>query len=76
MQSAVCRKKARVVFNRDWRHESSAGRLIRETVEDCTDQDGEARLTALCVHERIAHLLRGNLTIPCISFITTNLFLL
>lgn len=28
-------------------------RALKETIEDCWDQDGDARLTALCVEERI-----------------------
>ncbi|KAL1132675.1 hypothetical protein AAG570_010627 [Ranatra chinensis] len=58
MRTAVCRNKARPLFNAEWKHASGSGRLIRETVDDCTDQDGEARLTALCVHERLSSLYR------------------
>ncbi|CAB0014789.1 unnamed protein product [Nesidiocoris tenuis] len=52
MQVLVCRNKARPLYPIEWRN-NTATRTIRETIEDCTDQDGEARLTALCVHERI-----------------------
>ena len=31
-------------------------RALKETIEDCWDQDGEARLTALCVEERMAEM--------------------
>ena len=55
---AVCRNKARVMFSGDWKN-TRASKCIRETIEDCTDQDGEARLTALCVQERLAHIYKG-----------------
>ncbi|KAJ9585230.1 hypothetical protein L9F63_002993 [Diploptera punctata] len=38
-----------------WR-DLSAMKLVRETIEDCWDQDAEARLTALCVEERLHEL--------------------
>lgn len=57
---AVCRNKARAMFPRDWKC-TRASKCIRETIEDCTDQDGEARLTALCVQERLTHIYRGKL---------------
>lgn len=58
MQMAVCRNKARAMFPRDWKC-TRASKCIRETIEDCTDQDGEARLTALCVQERLTHIYRA-----------------
>lgn len=33
-------------------------RTLKETIEDCWDQDGDARLTALCVKERFSELLK------------------
>ena len=30
--------------------------MISETMEDCWDQDADARLTAHCVHERLLQL--------------------
>lgn len=66
MQGLVTRKKARPLFPEIWQ-DCAATRLIRETIDDCWDQDGEARLTALCVEERIVELstlnFRGNLNI-------------
>ena len=32
-------------------------RALKETIEDCWDQDGEARLTALCVEERMLEMM-------------------
>lgn len=55
MQALVCRRKARPLFPAQWR-DTAAGRLVRDTVEDCWDQDAEARLTALCVEERLSEL--------------------
>ncbi len=36
---------------------SQAVRSLKETMEDCWDQDAEARLTAQCAEERMAELL-------------------
>ncbi|XP_022199532.2 bone morphogenetic protein receptor type-2 [Nilaparvata lugens] len=58
MQVMVSRNKARPLFPalwKDWR-DYGAVRLLRETIEDCYDQDAEARLTALCIEERLADL--------------------
>lgn len=55
MQALVSRRKARPLFPAQWR-ETSAARLVRDTIEDCWDQDAEARLTALCVEERLSEL--------------------
>lgn len=55
MQALVSRRKARPLFPTQWR-ESAASRLVRDTAEDCWDQDAEARLTALCVEERLNEL--------------------
>lgn len=35
---------------------SQAVRSLKETIEDCWDQDAEARLTAQCAEERMAEL--------------------
>lgn len=32
-------------------------RSLKETIEDCWDQDAEARLTAQCAEERMAELM-------------------
>ena len=55
MQVLVVRHKARPLFPDTWR-DWTAIKLIRETMEDCWDQDAEARLTALCVEERFSEL--------------------
>nr|CAI5849830.1 unnamed protein product [Callosobruchus analis] len=56
MQALVSRRKARPLWPPGWRHDSAAARVIAETAEDCWDQDAEARLTALCVVERLLEL--------------------
>jgi len=55
MQVLVSRHKARPLFPEQWK-DWPAVRLICETMEDCWDQDAEARLTALCVEERLSEL--------------------
>lgn len=55
MQVLIVRHKARPLFPETWK-DSTAIKLVRETMEDCWDQDAEARLTALCVEERFLEL--------------------
>nr|XP_018902024.1 PREDICTED: activin receptor type-2A [Bemisia tabaci] len=55
MQVLVSHNKARPLFPESWR-DTSFTRLIRETIDDCWDQDAEARLTALCVEERMTEM--------------------
>lgn len=56
MQILVSRQKTRPVFATNWGGASASSRIARETCEDCWDHDAEARLTALCVEERIHEL--------------------
>lgn len=56
MQILVSRHKARPNFPANWGGSSASSRIARETCEDCWDHDAEARLTALCVEERIQEL--------------------
>lgn len=57
MQVMVCRHKTRPVFPPGWGCiNSQASKLAKETCEDCWDHDAEARLTALCVEERLFEL--------------------
>lgn len=72
MQITVCRNKARVMFPADWKY-TRAAKCIRETIEDCTDQDGEARLTALCVQERLTHVCRGTVYVCSIVIISIKI---
>ncbi|CAB3374502.1 Hypothetical predicted protein [Cloeon dipterum] len=55
MQVLVSRRKSRPLLPDKWR-ENQCVHLLRETIEDCWDQDAEARLTALCVEERLKEL--------------------
>lgn len=65
MQALVSRRKARPLWPPSWR-DTAAARLLCETAEDCWDQDAEARLTSLCVEERLLELptLRGRVLHP------------
>lgn len=51
--------------------------MLKETIEDCWDQDGDARLSALCVKERFSELLKdypeGLATIPTVNPVQTIL---
>ncbi|XP_044526581.1 bone morphogenetic protein receptor type-2 [Gracilinanus agilis] len=57
MQVLVSREKQRPRFPEAWKENSLAVRSLKETIEDCWDQDAEARLTAQCAEERMAELM-------------------
>ncbi|XP_078726865.1 bone morphogenetic protein receptor type-2 isoform X1 [Lampetra fluviatilis] len=57
MQVLVSREKQRPKFPDAWKENSLAVRSLKETMEDCWDQDAEARLTAQCAEERITELM-------------------
>lgn len=61
MQVLVSRNKARPLLENNLVDRPGV-RLIKETMEDCWDADAEARLTALCIEERLSELQshRGN----------------
>ncbi|KAK9537175.1 hypothetical protein VZT92_004811 [Zoarces viviparus] len=56
MQILVAREKFRPRFPEAWKENSLALRFLKETMEDCWDQDAEARLTAQCAEERMSDL--------------------
>ena len=56
MQILVSRYKARPLFPEIWKNSNPAIQRLRETIEDSWDQDGEARLTAVCIVERVHEL--------------------
>ncbi|XP_061580070.1 bone morphogenetic protein receptor type-2-like isoform X1 [Cololabis saira] len=56
MQMLVVREKYRPRFPEAWKENSLVLRSLKETMEDCWDQDAEARLTAQCAEERLAEL--------------------
>lgn len=56
MQILVSRHKARPIFPVNWGETSASSRIAQETCEDCWDHDAEARLTSLCVEERLHDL--------------------
>ncbi|XP_013405351.1 uncharacterized protein LOC106170149 [Lingula anatina] len=57
MQLLVSRNKQRPAFPDVWKDTNQAIRALKETIEDCWDQDAEARLTSLCVEERVADMM-------------------
>lgn len=57
MQIVVSRQKIRPSFDPSWGC-GSATKVVKETCEDCWDGDSEARLTSLCVEERLKDLCR------------------
>lgn len=56
MQTLVVREKYRPRFPEAWKENSLLLRSLKETMEDCWDQDAEARLTAQCAEERLYEL--------------------
>ncbi|XP_069388744.1 bone morphogenetic protein receptor type-2-like isoform X2 [Paralichthys olivaceus] len=56
MQNLVVREKYRPRFPDAWKENSLVLRSLKETMEDCWDQDAEARLTAQCAEERLTEL--------------------
>uniref|UniRef100_A0A8C6TPJ2 receptor protein serine/threonine kinase n=1 Tax=Neogobius melanostomus TaxID=47308 RepID=A0A8C6TPJ2_9GOBI len=62
MHELVAREKFRPHFPSEWKHNSPVLRLLKETMEDCWDQDAEARLSAQCAEERLSQL--SLLTVP------------
>ncbi|KXJ14825.1 bone morphogenetic protein receptor type-2 [Exaiptasia diaphana] len=56
MHTFVVFKKARPGFPDAWKNNHPGIRALKETIEDCWDQDADARLLALCVEDRIADL--------------------
>lgn len=54
----VARQKRRPGFPDVWKNNHPGLRTLKETIEDCWDQDGDARLSALCVQERFSELLK------------------
>ncbi|XP_052265235.1 bone morphogenetic protein receptor type-2-like isoform X2 [Dreissena polymorpha] len=56
MQLLVSRNKVRPKFPEVWKEYNQTIRVLKETIEECWDQDAEARLTTICVEERIAEL--------------------
>lgn len=61
MQVLVSRKKARPLLEGNLIDRPGV-RLIKETMEDCWDADAEARLTALCIEERLSELQSHRIT--------------
>uniref|UniRef100_A0A667X8T6 receptor protein serine/threonine kinase n=1 Tax=Myripristis murdjan TaxID=586833 RepID=A0A667X8T6_9TELE len=77
MQVLVSREKQRPKFPEAWKENSLAVRSLKETMEDCWDQDAEARLTAQCAEERMAELLliwdRSKSVSPTLNPMSTTL---
>ncbi|XP_011149457.1 bone morphogenetic protein receptor type-2 isoform X1 [Harpegnathos saltator] len=66
MQVLVSRNKARPLLEGNLVDRPGV-RLIRETMEDCWDADAEARLTALCIEERLSELQSHRVTMHFID---------
>ncbi|XP_058470078.1 bone morphogenetic protein receptor type-2-like [Solea solea] len=60
MQILVLREKHRPKFPEVWKENSSLLHSLKETMEDCWDQDAEARLSAQCAEERLCDLLTAH----------------
>lgn len=77
MQVLVSREKQRPKFPEAWKENSLAVRSLKETMEDCWDQDADARLTAQCAEERLAELLliwdRSKSVSPTLNPMSTTL---
>ncbi|XP_059179118.1 uncharacterized protein LOC131958235 isoform X2 [Physella acuta] len=56
MQILVVKYKTRPKLPEVWKDSNPAVRCLKETIEDCWDSDAEARLTALCVQERVSDI--------------------
>jgi len=52
MQVLVSQNKVRPMFPDTWKDTNPAMKSLKETIEDCWDQDAEARISAVCVEER------------------------
>lgn len=56
MQVLVARNKARPLIPQLWKQSNPAIKQLRETIEDCWDNDAEARLSAMCIERRLWEL--------------------
>ncbi|RVE58530.1 hypothetical protein OJAV_G00210130 [Oryzias javanicus] len=56
MQVLVLRDRCRPEFPEAWKRNSLAVWSLKETMEDCWEQDSEERLTAQCAEQRLAGL--------------------
>lgn len=55
IQEVVCQAKKRPEIKESWRRHAGL-KTICDTIDECWDQDAEARLSASCVEERISTL--------------------
>lgn len=55
MQILVSRQKVRPKFSSAWKR-NIAAKIAKDTSEECWDHDPDARLTALCVEERLREI--------------------
>lgn len=66
MQILVSRQKVRPKFPNAWKRNVSA-KVAKDTCEDCWDSDPDARLTALCVEERLREISTYLLQSPTVA---------
>lgn len=56
MKILVAKNRARPLFPQVWKDSNPAIRLLKETITEAWDDDGEARLTSSCINERFQEL--------------------
>lgn len=66
MQILVSRQKVRPKFSDAWKRNVSA-KIAKDTCEDCWDHDPDARLTAICVEERLKEMSTHRLQSPTVA---------
>merc|ERR550519_3222550 len=52
----VVRNRVRPIFPQVWKMSNPAVRSLKETIEECWDQEPEARLTVVCVAQRLGQI--------------------
>lgn len=72
MQILVSRQKIRPKFPMAWKRNVSA-KVAKDTCEDCWDSDPDARLTALCVEERLREISTYRLQSPTVADVRPEL---
>ncbi|XP_052829882.1 activin receptor type-2B isoform X1 [Octopus bimaculoides] len=61
MQQIVVIKKIRPAIKESWRKTANMD-LLCTTIEECWDQEADARLSAKCVEERFIHMISTNIS--------------
>uniref|UniRef100_A0A8C4Q380 receptor protein serine/threonine kinase n=1 Tax=Eptatretus burgeri TaxID=7764 RepID=A0A8C4Q380_EPTBU len=69
MQQLVARERHRPVFPASWQDDPLALAYLKLVIEECWEQDAEARITACCAEERMKEL--GELRPLCLSVVSS-----